>query len=157
MNERIRNKINVSNIIAIDYDEFEKLCRKDNLQAFVFQYNNISVKITVMTTIFDEKNEKIISFKYHNYTDVFDETNANKLSKHRSHDHAIEIKNKIFSFEFIYNLSITELEILKKYLDDNLKKEFIILFCLSTETLIMFVKKKRRFTMWGHGICVRGD
>ena len=36
MNERNRNEINVSNIIAIDYDEFEKLCKKDNLQTFVF-------------------------------------------------------------------------------------------------------------------------
>ena len=90
MNERIRNKINVSNIIAIDYDEFEKLCRKDDLQTFVFQYDNISAKITVMTTIFDEKNEKIkILFKYQNYADVFDETDANKLSKHRFHDYAI--------------------------------------------------------------------
>ena len=62
MNEQTRNEINVSNIVAIDYDEFEKLCTKDNLQAFVFQYDNISV--IVMTTIFDEKNEKVILSKY---------------------------------------------------------------------------------------------
>ena len=62
MNERIRNEINVSNIIAIDYNEFEKLCRKDNLQTFVFQYNDISAKITMMTTIFDEKNQKNQNF-----------------------------------------------------------------------------------------------
>ena len=141
MNERIRNEINVSNIIAIDYDEFEKLCKKDNLQTFVFQYDNISA--TVMTTIFDEKNEKIkISFKYQNYADVFDEINANELLKHKSHDHAIKTKKKILSFESIYNLFIIELETLKKYLNDNLKKEFIILFFSSTKTLIMFVKKK---------------
>ena len=64
MNKRIRNEINVSNIIAIDYNEFEKLCRKDNLQAFVFQYDNINFKITVITIVFDEKIEKIILFKY---------------------------------------------------------------------------------------------
>ena len=59
MNERIRNEINVSNIIAIDYDEFERLCRKDNLQAFVFQYDNISV--TVMTTISVRVTEELYS------------------------------------------------------------------------------------------------
>ena len=65
INKQIRNEINVSNIIAIDYNEFEKLCKKDNLQSFVFWYNNISVKITIMTTIFDKKNEIIkILFKY---------------------------------------------------------------------------------------------
>ena len=77
INERICNEINVSNIIAIDYDEFERLCRKNNLQAFVFQYDNISAMITVMTTIFDEKNEKVILFKYQNYANVFDEPDAN--------------------------------------------------------------------------------
>ena len=117
MNQRIRNKINVSNIVAINYDKFERLCRKDNLQAFIFQYNNISA--TVMTIIFDEKEKKIILFKYQNYADVFDEINANELSKHRSHNYAIETKNKIVFFESIYNLSITELETLRKYLNDN--------------------------------------
>ena len=108
MNEQICNEINVLNIIAIDYDEFDRLCRKDNLQLFMIQYDNISAKIIVMTTIFDEKNEKIkISSKYQfyqSYTNMFDETVANKLSKHRFHDHKIETKNKIYSFEFIYNL-----------------------------------------------------
>ena len=58
MSERTRNKINISNIIAIDYDEFEKLCKENNLQTFLFQYDNISAKITVITTIFDEKMKK---------------------------------------------------------------------------------------------------
>ena len=109
------------------------------MQSFVFQYDNISVK---MTTIFDEKNKKITSFKYKNYTDVFDEINTNKLSKHKSHDHAMKTKNKIFSFEFIYNLFIIEFKTLRKYLNDNLKRKFIVFFSSSTETIIMFVKKK---------------
>ena len=118
------------------------------MQLFVFQYDNISAKITVMTIIFNEKDEKIkVSSKYQNYADVFDETDANELSKHRSHDHAIETKNKIFFFEFIYNLFITELETLRKYLNDNLKKRFIVFSFSSTKTLIMFVKKKRQFTI----------
>ena len=50
MNKQIRNEIHVSNIIAINYDEFEKLCKKDNLQLFVFQYDNINAKITVCET-----------------------------------------------------------------------------------------------------------
>ena len=37
-----------------------------------------------------------ISLKYHNYIDVFDDINVNKLFKHRFHDHAIETKNKLF-------------------------------------------------------------
>ena len=65
INEQIRNEINVSNIIAINYDKFKRLCKKDNLQLFVFQYNNINVKITMMTIILNNKNKIIkISFKY---------------------------------------------------------------------------------------------
>ena len=97
----------------------------------------------MITIISDEKNKKIkISFKYQNYANVFNKIDANKLLKHRSYDHAIETKNKILSFIFIYNLFITELEALKRYLNDNLKLKFIVFFSSSTETLIMFVKKK---------------
>ena len=95
-----------------------------------------------MTIIFDEKDEKIISFKYQTYVNVFDKIDANKLLKHKSHDHAIETKNKILFFEFLYNLSIIELETLRIYLNDNLKKKFIIFFFSSTKTFIMFVKIK---------------
>ena len=89
-----------------------------------------------------KKMKKQFHLKYQNYADVFDKINANKLSKHRLHNHTIETKNKISFFESIYNLSIIELKILKKYLDDNLKRKFIVLFSSSTKTLIMFVKKK---------------
>ena len=34
--KRIRNELNVLIIIVIDYDEFEKICKKNNLQLFVF-------------------------------------------------------------------------------------------------------------------------
>ena len=36
INERIRNELNVSIIIAIDYNKFAKICKKNNLQLFVF-------------------------------------------------------------------------------------------------------------------------
>ena len=86
---------------------------------------------------------KILS-KYQNYVDVFNEIDANKLSKHRSHNHAIKTKNKFFFRIYLQcnNLFIIELEILTKYLNDNLKREFIVFSSSSTKTLIMFVKKK---------------
>ena len=55
MNERIRNERIVSNIIAMNYDKFEKFCKKNNLQLFVFQFDNISARITMITTIFNKK------------------------------------------------------------------------------------------------------
>ena len=99
------------------------------MQLFVFQYDNISDKITIVTIISNKKNEIIKkALKYYDYVDVFDKTDANKLSKHRFYDYAIETKNEIFFFDFIYNLFITKFKALRKYLNDNFKREFIVLF-----------------------------
>ena len=70
----------------------------------------------IVTIISNKKYEIIkISFKYHNHINVFDKINVNKLFKHKSYDHAIEIKNKILFFDFIYNLFITKFEIFRLY------------------------------------------
>ena len=67
-----------------------------------------------MTAISNKKNEiKKMSFKHHDYANVFDEIDIKKLFKHRSHDHAIEIKTKFIFFIFfiIYllrNLNVFE-------------------------------------------------
>jgi hypothetical protein len=64
------------------------------------------------------KLSKEILEKYKNFADVFDKINANKLLKHDLQKHAINTKNKIFTFESIYILSMIKLELLKKYLDE---------------------------------------
>ncbi len=43
----------------------------------------------------------------------------------------------------MYNLSMTELELLKEYLDEFLTKEFIVFFSSLAKTSILFVKKSR--------------
>ena len=64
------------------------------------------------------------------------------MFEHKFHDHAIETKNKILSFDFIYNLFITKFETFRKYLNDNYKNKCIVFFSLFADTFIMFVKKK---------------
>ena len=67
------------------------------MQLFVFQCDNINAQITIVIAISNKKDEIInISIKYYDYTDVFDETDANKMFKHRSYDYAIETKIKFF-------------------------------------------------------------
>ena len=145
--EQIGNALNVSIIFAIYYDEFEKICKKNNLQLFVFQYDNINNKITIVTII-SKKNEIIkILFKYHDYADVFDKIDVNKLFEHKFHDYVIETKGKIFFFDFIYNLFIRKLETFRKYSNDNFKKEFIVFVSSFADECIMFVKKKRKITI----------
>ena len=77
-----------------------------------------------------------------NNVDVFNKKKAEQLFEHDRIDHVIKIKNdKKFSFESIYNLSVTELKILRKYVKKNFKKKFIISFFFSTDASVLFVFK----------------
>jgi hypothetical protein len=67
---------------------------------------------------------------------------AHKLFEHDFHDHVIEIlSNRDFLFDSIYNLSATKLKILKNYIDEYMKKNFIIEFVSFAKVFILFVKK----------------
>jgi hypothetical protein len=90
------------------------------------------------------KSSKKIFEKYKNFADVFDKVNVDKLLEHDSQDHAIDTKNKMSSFESMYNLSMTELELLKKYFDEFLTKKFIVFFSSFVDVSILFVKKSKR-------------
>jgi hypothetical protein len=89
------------------------------------------------------KSSKEIFEKYKNFADVFDKINANKLFEHDSQDHAINTKNKTLLFESIYNLSMIELELFKKYLDEFLTKEFIVLSSSLVDASILFIEKSK--------------
>ena len=56
-------------------------------------------------------------------------------------------KRKYYFFDSIYNLFITNFEVLRKYLNDNLKKKLIVSFLLSANAFIMFVKKSKKLRL----------
>jgi hypothetical protein len=93
----------------------------------------------------NKNNNKIsneISSQYVAFHDIFFEIKTHKFSKHDFHDHVIEIlSNRDFFFYFIYNLSTTKLKILKNYIDEYMKKSFIIKFVSFAKIFILFVKK----------------
>jgi hypothetical protein len=117
-------------ITMIDKDEFNEICRYENVQACIFEYEEIvqmlNRKRFVAKAIIEIENEHKLFKKYQDFANVFDKMNVDKLSEHDSQNYAIEtIENKLFSFESIYNLSIIELKTLREYLDEHLKKKFI--------------------------------
>ncbi len=75
------------------------------------------------------------------YKDVFLTKNADKLSLHKDHNHAIRITAKS-SYELLYNLLNTELTTLRQYLNNVLAKEWIKHFISSTDAFILFILKK---------------
>ncbi len=125
---------------------FEKYCKRKNVQVFVLKYNDIlDIEFSMNELIIEAmiKSSKEIFEKYKNFANVFDKINANKLLKHDSQDHVINTKNKMSSFESVYNLSMIEFELLREYLDEFLTKEFIVFFSSFAKTSILFVKKSK--------------
>ena len=86
--------------------------------------------------------EVVLLVKYADFADVFFPTLARKLPPHALHDHAIKTGNSQFPFGPIYPLSAVELNVLKKYIEDNLEKGFIVPFTSPVGALILFTKKK---------------
>ncbi len=140
-----KNRQNVD-IAVINQLTFEKYCRRKNVQAFVLQCNDIlDIEFSMSELIIETmmKSSKEILEKYKDFADVFDKVNADKLLEHDSQDHAIDTKNKMSSFESMYNLSVIELELLREYLDEFLTKEFIVLSSSFVDASILFVKKSK--------------
>ncbi len=133
-------------ITVINQLIFEKYCKRKNVQIFVLKYNDVlniefSMNELIIETMMNSSKE--ILEKYKNFANEFDKINANKLLEHNSQDHVIDTKNKMSSFELMYNLSMTELELLRKYLDEFLTKEFIVFSSSFAKTSILFVKKSK--------------
>ena len=107
------------------------------IQIYFLEYSRLQ-KIIIETN-FDDSSSLLEQYK--EFEDVFSEEKTAKLSNRTSYDHAIETKRKMFFFESIYNMSIIELETLRKYINENLAKKFIVKSISSTKISILFVKK----------------
>ncbi len=84
----------------------------------------------------------LLSLEYHDFLDVFSCELMNTLSEQRLYDHKIQLqKSKTSTFESLYDMSQNELQILKKYLKNNLIKDFIQVSSFLVISLILFVKK----------------
>ncbi len=84
---------------------------------------------------------KLLS-EYQKFLDVFDRAQANKLLFHRLYDHKIELtSDETSSCCQAYWMSFYKLQKVKKYLNENLFKEFIISSKASYFSFILFVLK----------------
>ncbi len=83
-----------------------------------------------------------LSLKYQNFLDVFDWAQADKLSSHHLYDHKIKLTSDITSSHCqAYWMSFYKLQKVKKYLNENLFKEFITFSKALYFSLILFILK----------------
>jgi len=126
-------------IYAINSASFLRLARKKNHDLFVIFMRDID-KALKITSFIDFVT--LLSLEYHNFLDVFSCKLINILPERRFYDHKIQLqKSKTSTFEPLYNMSQDELQVLKKYLKNNLIKDFIQVSSFLAISSILFVKK----------------
>jgi hypothetical protein len=91
----------------------------------------------------DFMNLSAILAEYHDFADVFSESEAYNLPPHREFNLKIKTLNGAEPpVSPIYSLSLAKLTALREFLDKNLKADFIYPSCSSHGALILFAKKK---------------
>ncbi len=85
---------------------------------------------------------KILSFRYFKFLNIFFKKNVDILSLHWVHDHVIHFKEDAQSLVFaLYNMSRDEILELRRYLNENLSKDFIQVSHFQTIISVLFIKK----------------
>ncbi len=126
-------------IYAINSASFLRLARKKNHDLFVIFMRNID-KALKITSFVDSAT--LLLLEYHDFLDVFSRELMNILSERRFYDHKIQLqKGKTSIFKPLYDMSQDELRVLKKYLKNNLIKDFIQVSSFFAISSILFVKK----------------
>ena len=93
--------------------------------------------------MFDVLNK--LSSKYHDFQNVFDRSKVDKLLSHRLYNHKIIIENENQLLRSrIYLMSENKLQKIKKYLEKNLKKEFISFSSTLYALSVLFVVKSNK-------------
>ena len=135
--------ISLINGVAMSY-----VLRQANVQVYTLTIDQISEELRTTTSTTNSPDTppdpdlSHVPEEFHEFADVFSKKEADKLPPHRPSDHRIElVEGAKPSQGPIYNLSPVELEALRKYVDDNLRKGFIKHSHSPFSAPILFVKK----------------
>jgi len=147
-------------IRSIDAASFKTLLnqsKKNQTEVFVLFMTDIDREIAYNTqcnlnalnvSSIDETTQNLkdikakLSSKYHEFLDVFDRAQSNKLLSHRFYDHKIElISDSTLSCCRVYRMFSVKLLKIKKYLNENLSKRFITSSQIFYFFLVLFTLK----------------
>ncbi len=140
-NSKEKKSLLVMNIAMIKASTFNMMNKRKNVNLFFVTLKDVERHL--------EKHSKsniviknVLSVEYHEFLNVFDKKAFNTLVSHRSYDHKFVLKkDAVLEYTFLYKMFEEKLKIVKKYLEDNLKKKFIAANRSSFVSLITFMKK----------------
>ena len=95
------------------------------ITAFIaFSHEKQSVHVNVIRERIDSNIDETFAIfqKFVKFQNQFFKKLIKNLTTHKNCDHAIDIKNNEFFYDFLYNLSNTKLIALREYFDDVLTK-----------------------------------
>jgi hypothetical protein len=140
-NSKEKKSLSEMNIAMIEAFAFNMMNKRKNVNLFFVILKNVEKH-------FEKHNKSnivikdVLSFEYHEFLNVFDKRAFNTFASHRSYDHKIVLeKNAISEYIFLYKMFEKKLKIIKKYLENNLKKRFIATNRSSFVSSVMFMEK----------------
>ena len=105
----------------------------------------IAVRVNNTKKLILENIKKKLLKKYYDFLNVFNRSKTDELSSHQECDHKLKFINEADKIKLsrsrIYFISSSKLKQVKKYLNEHLKKDFIVLSQVSFVSLILFAKK----------------
>jgi hypothetical protein len=126
-------------ICAIGAAPMLRLARKKDHEIFSVTLEDID-RALARKTHTDPKTK--LPPEYHAYLPLFSRKEADKLPEHRASDHRIITEEgKQHGFGPLYAMSLNELKVLRKYLDENLEKGFIRPSSSPVACPVIFVRK----------------
>ena len=137
-----------STVEFLNAKEFKQSVKQDDNEVYMVMFAAVTDESSTddhrEIGIFLNSDDSInqIFSEYSDFQDVFSEAKANILPKHGPDDLAIDTQNKEPPFGKIYNLSQSELKVLKKYIIEQLNKEFIVPFKSPAGAPVLFAPKK---------------
>ncbi len=141
------------NIVMIEVAAYQTLVKNKKIKIFFLIISEINkalnsvedfAKLNEMISVMslNELKKKLL-IVYHDFLNVFDREKATQLLSHWSYNHKIELEDENQSSRsWLYLMSSHKLQKIKKYLEENLKKKFIILSKAFFASSILFVEKK---------------
>ncbi len=152
-----KESFSIQNIDIVSFQALVKWKKKNQIEIFAMFIEDIDRKIIYNTQckldvinvfLVNETTQNLedikvkLSSKYQDFLDVFDQAQADKLSSHRSYDHKIELTSDATLFHcWAYRMSLYKLQKVKKYLNENLFKEFITSNKASYFSFVLFILK----------------